>query len=225
MEGKSFERTLPRGYRLATVMDASKGRFAVVFTLISTVFLLVAIAALALPFILVPKPTDDFLHGYISYMIGILASFVYIVLHELVHGVAYKRLTGEKLTYGFTFTCAYCGVPKIFTYRKTALISVLAPFVLFTALLIPALAIAYNISTGLYIVLAIVFAMHFQGCSGDLYVTYLLLFKYRDKGTLMNDTGPRMALFVPDESLGDTEDEKTAEFIAKMQAEQSEKEK
>ena len=221
MEGKSFERELPRGYRLATVMDASKGKFAVVFTLISLVFLVVAIVALALPFVINSKPTDDFLYGSVYYMAGILASFLYIVLHELVHGAAYKKLTGEKLTYGFTFTCAYCGVPRIFTYRKTALIAVLAPFVIFTALFIPALVIAYNVSIGLYIVLAVVFAMHFQGCSGDLYVACLLLFKYRDEETLMNDTGPRLAIFVPDETLGDAEDEKTAEFIEKMQAEQS----
>ncbi len=221
MEGKSFERELPQGYRLASVMDAAKGKFAVIFTLISLVFLIVAVGALTLPFILDPKPIDDFLYGYGYFMIGLLSSFVYIVLHELVHGAAYKKLTGEKLTYGFTFTCAYCGVPRIFTYRKTALIAVLAPFVLFTVLLIPALAVAYNVSVGLYIVLAVVFAMHFQGCSGDLYVTCLLLFKYRDGRTLMNDTGPRMALFVPDETLLGKEDEKTAGFIADMKAEQA----
>ena len=106
MEGRTFERELPSGYRLATVMDASKGSFAVVFTLISLLLFVVAIAALALPFVFKPADIDDpmFLSGAI--LIGMIGSLVYIVLHELVHGAAYKKLTKEKLTYGFTLTCA-----------------------------------------------------------------------------------------------------------------------
>jgi len=42
-----------------------------------------------------------------------------------------------------------------------------------------------------------IFALHLGGCSGDIYITYLLLKKYRDPRTLMNDTGPKMTLYVP----------------------------
>ncbi|MCQ2122483.1 MAG: DUF3267 domain-containing protein, partial [Fibrobacter sp.] len=56
---------------------------------------------------------------------------VYIVLHELVHGAVYKLLTGQKLTFGFKASVAYCGVPDIYVYRRTALAALLAPFVVF----------------------------------------------------------------------------------------------
>ena len=216
MEGKTFERELPSGYRIATVMDASKGSFAVVFTLISFLFLIIGIAAVALPFAFAPTDTDVTLILPGAILMGMIVFFVYIVLHELVHGAAYKRLTREKLTYGFTLTCAYCGVPKIFTYRRTALIAVLAPFVLFTLILIPALIFAYHVSFALYMVLGFVFAMHFSGCSGDVYVAALLLFKYRDSRVLMNDTGPRMALFVPCESPTEDDIAKVERFISEM---------
>lgn len=218
MEGKTFERELPKGYRLATVMDASKGRFAVVFTLISLLFLIFAIAALSLPFIFEPADVDDLPYMSGALLLGMIASFAYIVLHELVHGVAYKRLTKEKLTYGFTLTCAYCGVPRIFTYRRTALIAVLAPFVLFTLILIPALVFAYYVSFGLYVVLGVVFAMHFSGCSGDVYVAALLLFKYRDGRVLMNDTGPRMALLVPCESPSDEDTARIEKLVSEIKS-------
>ena len=216
MEGRTFERELPSGYRLATVMNASKGSFAVVFTLISLLLFVVAVAALALPFVFKPADIDDpiLLSGAI--LIGMIGSLVYIVLHELVHGAAYKKLTKEKLTYGFTLTCAYCGVPKIFTYRRTALIAVLAPFVVFTLLLIPMLIFAYYVSLGLYVALGVIFAMHFSGCSGDIYVAALLLLKYKDSRVLMNDTGPRMALFVPCESPTEDEIAKVESFISEM---------
>ena len=218
MEGKTFERELPKGYKIATVMDASKGRFAVVFTLISLLFLIVAVAAMALPFVFEPEDIDDLPYLSVSFLLGMVASFVYIVLHELVHGAAYKRLTGEKLTYGFTFTCAYCGVPKIFTYRRTALIAVLAPFVLFSLILIPALVVAYYVSFGLYLALGVLFAMHFSGCSGDVYVAALLLFKYKDARVLMNDTGPKMALLVPCESPSNEDTARIEKLVSEIKS-------
>ena len=218
MEGKTFERELPKGYKIATVMDASKGRFAVVFTLISFLFLIIAVAAMALPFVFEPEDIDDLPYLSVSFLLGMVASFVYIVLHELVHGAAYKRLTGEKLTYGFTFTCAYCGVPKIFTYRRTALIAVLAPFVLFSLILIPALVVAYYVSFGLYLALGVLFAMHFSGCSGDVYVAALLLFKYKDTRVLMNDTGPKMALLVPCESPSDEDTARIEKLVSEIKS-------
>lgn len=218
MEGKTFERELPKGYKIATVMDASKGRFAVVLTLISLLFLIVAVAAMALPFVFEPEDIDDLPYLSVSFLLGMVASFVYIVLHELVHGAAYKRLTGEKLTYGFTFTCAYCGVPKIFTYRRTALIAVLAPFVLFSLILIPALVVAYYVSFGLYLALGVLFAMHFSGCSGDVYVAALLLFKYKDARVLMNDTGPKMALLVPCESPSNEDTARIEKLVSEIKS-------
>lgn len=222
MKEKNFERDLPQGYKVGDVIDASQGKFAVILTVLSVIPLFIAIGLLYLPFILDPNSVrldlqvgEDRLPYY---AIALALTVAYVILHELVHGAVYKRHTGEKLTYGFALTCAYCGVPKIFTYRKTAIAAVLAPFILFTLILVPALIACYFFHAGLYLALGIVFAMHLSGCSGDLYVAFLFATKYKDDRTLMNDTGPKMAFFVPTDA--EEFDEATASFLKQKRIEE-----
>ena len=226
MEKKTFERELPKGYKVCDVIDAAHGKYAVILTLLSIVPLVFAIGLLILPFLLDPSRRIDLEYlisdeARICFAIGFVLIIVYTILHELVHGAVYKKHTGEKLTYGFALTCAYCGVPKIFTYRKTALAAVLAPFIFFNVLLLPTLVVCYFYSIELYIIFGAVFAMHLSGCAGDLYVTYLFLTKYKDDRTLMNDTGPRMAFFVPADA--EEFDGATVSFLEQKKAEEAKK--
>ena len=225
MEGKTFERELPKGYKVGDVIDASKGKFAVILTVLSIVPLFVAVGLLYLPFVLDPTAVAlDVRIGDgkpVYYAIALALTAAYVLLHELVHGAVYKKHTGEKLTYGLALTCAYCGVPKIFTYRKTAIAAVLAPFVLFTLILVPVLAVCYFYNAGLYLALGIVFAMHLSGCSGDLYVAYLFATRYKDNRTLMNDTGPRMAFFIPTDTNEFNDD--TVKFLEQKEADEAKK--
>ena len=222
MKEKNFERDLPQGYKVGDVIDASKGKFAVILTVLSVIPLFIAVGLLYLPFILDPNSVRlDIRLGENRlpyYAIALALTVAYVILHELVHGAVYKMHTGEKLTYGFALTCAYCGVPKIFTYRKTAIAAVLAPFALFSLILVPALVVCYFFNAGLYLALGIVFAMHLSGCSGDLYVAFLFATKYKDNRTLMNDTGPKMAFFVPTDA--EEFDEATASFLKQKKIEE-----
>lgn len=119
----------------------------------------------------------------------LLALIAYLVLHELAHGAAYRTLTHQKLRFGISPSAAFCGVPDIYVYRRTALISLLTPFVLFIPVfLIPAFLLP-NAWDKIYVLF--LFAMHIGGCSGDLYDTALYLFKFKDPATLMQDTGPK----------------------------------
>ncbi len=219
MKEKTFEKELPKGYRLEKSIDATNALFGLILTLISFVILALALAVCALPVMLRKNDFLGALEGnkFITIFLFFFTGYiVYIILHELTHGFAYKKLTGEKLTFGLSWSCAFCGVPHIFTYRKTALVSVTAPLILFTVLFIPALIITFLINPALYIILSLIFSCHISGCSGDIYVTLLFLFKYKDKNTLMNDTGPRMAIFTYGEEWIDTEDVATAQFIQKL---------
>ncbi len=214
MENKNFERVLPEGYRLEVVMDATRGKFMVIMLLLSVLIMILCAVPMILPFLGgMPAGEINFVHLWIAF----IAIIAYIILHELTHGAVYKKMTGEPLTYGFSLTCAYCGVPKIYSYRRCALYAVLAPFVIFSIIFIPLMIIAWHVSLATYFIVALVALQHFSGCSGDLYVAAMLLFRYRDERTLMNDTGPRMTLFVYE---GDTyvRDEKTAEIAAQIAA-------
>ena len=200
MEKKRFERELPSGYTLARHINCKKTKFAILMN----VFCIVIMAAitLAMYFAAVEKFTGESLGLFIGVgcVLALIPIFIYTALHELVHGWAYKRMTGEKLTFGLTWSCAFCGVPHIFTYRKTALIAICAPFAVFTLLFLPLTALMYFVNPLFYLMAAALLGLHIGGCAGDLYLLALLLFKYRDSRLLMKDTGPEMTLFVPKNS-------------------------
>ena len=202
---QNFERELPSGYRQAKYINAKNAKFGIIFNLIALlVFAVVMVVAVLL---LLGKEDFSFVEDVFMNDYYFLALFVfsfvmlggYIVLHELVHGIAYKALTGEKLTFGISWSCAFCGVPHIYTYRRTAIISVVAPFAVFTLLLLSLLILFYFISPMCFIFCAAIFGLHVGGCSGDLYVLGLFLFRFRDKRALMRDTGPEQYFYVPQE--------------------------
>ncbi|MBQ9780382.1 MAG: DUF3267 domain-containing protein [Clostridia bacterium] len=201
---QNFERELPTGYKQALYINAKDAKFGIIFNLIALAVLAVVMILAVLLLRLGDKLSLDILDMeyvqlLVAYAVFFGAMIGYVVLHELVHGIAYKTLTGEKLTFGLSWSCAFCGVPHIYTYRRTALISVIAPFTVFTLLMLPLLVILYFVSPLYYLIVAFLFGLHVGGCSGDLYVLYLLSVKFKDKKVLMRDTGPEQFFYVPDE--------------------------
>lgn len=200
-KNKNFEKELPTGYRQALYINAKNTKFGIIFNLIALAVLIVVIALAIISLHIADRQIPSFLEmGPLQllsiYVVFIAITSAYVVLHELVHGIAYKVQTGEKLIFGMSWSCAFCGVPHIYTYRKTALIAVVAPFAVFTLLFIPILILLYFVSPLYYMIMAVVFGLHLGGCSGDLYVLYLLTKKFKDKNTLMRDTGPEQFFYV-----------------------------
>ena len=200
---KHFEEKLPENYRLVKTVDATKAPFAVVFNLLSLVMMVGAFAVLYFAFgtdvslikgqvLTLPDFTKS-----LALLWLVVGFIVYIGLHELVHGVVYKAFTKRKLTFGVTMTCAYCGVPDVFVYRTASLCALLAPFVIFSIAFIVPMFFLQN--TVWFLLLAALFAMHFGGCVGDLYITVLYVFKFRDGKTLMRDTRPVQTFYLPHE--------------------------
>lgn len=200
---KHFEEKLPENYRLVKTVDATKAPFAVVFNLLSLVMMVGAFAVLYFAFGTdVSLIKEQFLTlpdftKILALLLLVVGFIVYIVLHELVHGVVYKAFTKRKLTFGVTMICAYCGVPDVFVYRTASLCALLAPFVIFSIAFIVPMFFLQN--TVWFLLLAALFAMHFGGCVGDLYITVLYVFKFRDGKTLMRDTGPVQTFYLPHE--------------------------
>ena len=192
-----FYRELPEGYALVREVDAIQNKKIAIGMNIAALVLM--LAALAAGFWLRFGVMDGTIEGTLDlphtwpFLLGYLGSMLlYMVLHELLHGVVYKALTGEKLTFGLSWSCAYCGVPHIYVTRRTALLALLAPFTVFTVLLLP-LIFVWNGAPAILSLL--LFATHFGGCAGDLYVTYLLLFRLKGD-LLMQDTGPKQSFYL-----------------------------
>ncbi len=199
MKADNFFEELPQGYREAYHINAKSAKWGVIFTLGSLLMALAVILPCLLAVDIVGAASSDSLATLIALIVLCVCMIAYIVLHELVHGAAYKALTGAKLTFGITLTVAFCGVPDIYVTRKTALIALLAPFTLFS-IIFGALAVwLYFVNAVYYAVVIVLIGLHFGGCIGDLFTAILLFAKYRDKRLLMRDTGPEQFFYLPGE--------------------------
>ena len=189
--GRNFERELPAGYGEIYTIDAKSKKTGLLLNGLA----LALLALTLLPLLALILPAQGGLALTLnpgSLLLLCLFMLLYIVLHELTHGAAYYLLTKEKLTFGLSFTVAYCGVPGIYVYKKTALLSLLAPFTLFSVLFILGIVLSQDLFWKLGF--ALLFAVHFSGCAGDLYDTALLLLKLKDN-ILMKDTGPKQTFY------------------------------
>lgn len=203
MKNKNYETDLPRGYKEVLHIDAKNTKTGIVMNLVALLVLVVVIAVAYVPLSL--NGTDlsfgefyavDSIDRLIVMFVFCAVMFGYIVLHEHVHGIAYKILTGEKLTFGISWSCAFCGVPNIYTYRKTAIISSAAPLVVFSVIFGLVTLALYFVSPVYYVLSAVVFGLHLGGCSGDMYIIFMLL-KHKNSKALMRDTGPEQFLYLP----------------------------
>lgn len=194
MKSDNFAVELPTEYEQVYYLNAKNTKTGIIFSVASFVIavaIIVPAVVFGIDFGISPPETE------VLIALGVmLVSFIaYMVLHELTHGAAYKLLTGRKLTFGLSWSCAYCGVPDIYVNRKTALIALLSPFVLFSAIFTALTVWTFFVSKVWYFVCVCLLGVHVGGCCGDLYVTFLLLFKLRSKSLLMRDTGPEQYFY------------------------------
>lgn len=189
-----FFKTLPENYTAIYRINAKDSRTGLILNFFA---LLLSVAVFVpLTFIVNLSPLlKDLSKLSATLFVGLAGVLLYMVLHELLHGLAYKLTTKQKLTFGISWSCAFCGVPDIYVTRKTALIALMTPFVVFTIVFIIALILSIS-NPFVFAVIGFVFAMHVGGCAGDLYVFFLLTFKYKNKLLLMQDTGPEQTFYL-----------------------------
>lgn len=192
---KNFEHELPSGYQQVYEIDATNLKTAVVLNVVGLAMTALAVA-LSVAAILSTSPFNFYSADFSAIMGALIFAavglWVYLVLHELTHGIVYYAMTRQKLTFGLTLPVAFCGVSNIYVYRRTALLAVLAPFVVFNLVFLAGIVILPE--TCMKLAAAVLFGFHFGGCVGDLYVTYLILSKIKGN-FLMKDTGPKQTFY------------------------------
>lgn len=184
---------LPDGFKQKKIIDAKDKKTAVIFTVLSF-----ALAIGAIIILLLIKKFDFHLmlenrhKMLIADLVFVVSMVIYLVLHELTHGVGFLIFTREKLKFGMTLTVAFCGVPNAYVKKWPAVITTLLPFVVYSTVF---LLITFS-TTNIYIemISILLFGVHFGGCVGDLYVASYLLFK-ADKTTVMNDDGAKQVFY------------------------------
>lgn len=129
---------------------------------------------------------------YIVRLVAMLAGIVvYMVLHELVHGIFMKQFSGVRPCYGFTGLYAYAGSTAYFGKRQYFVIA-LAPVVLLGIVLAVAVTL---VPQAWFWPLYLIQVTNLSGAAGDLYVT-CKLWKLPPQ-LLVQDAGVAMTLYVP----------------------------
>ncbi|MEE1198164.1 MAG: DUF3267 domain-containing protein [Acutalibacteraceae bacterium] len=188
---KSVE-CLPEGYKEIYAIDLQKDK---------KIALLVNLLALAIA-VLLAVPMHFFVpifsmfsmeNGLQNYMIRfvvlLVLSFLYIILHELVHGIAMKICGTKKVKYGFTGLYAFAG-SKDFYDKKSYIFIALAPVVFWGVILA---AINMFVCVEWFWVIYLIQIFNLSGAAGDLFVTVKFLRLPSD--ILIQDQGVGMKVY------------------------------
>lgn len=181
--------SLPNGYREVRRVDLMRNRKEAL--LINLLALLITAIVTALGFALCPPFVEIELgiHTVVS-MIAIFAGVVlYMILHELIHGMFMKAYSGLKPRYGFTGLYAYAGCDAFFNRRQYLLIA-FAPVVILGLLLAVLTAAFYETA---FWDIYIIQILNLSGAAGDFYVGFLIARYHND--VLVRDTGTDMAFY------------------------------
>ena len=175
---------LPAGYGEILSIDIQKDKKLAL--LVNGFGLVILIVLVAIGNLLVPITTIFLGMNLLLMSVG---TVVYIVLHELVHGMCMKYFGSRTVKYGFTGLYAYAGSQDYFE-KRAYLIIALAPVVVLGAVLL-----VLNSVVGIQHFWGIYFIQiaNLSGAAGDLYVTYL--FSRLPKDILIQDSGVSMVVY------------------------------
>ena len=185
-------KALPEAYQEIYSVDLQKERKTALFV---TLIALLISAQLIIPMLfLVPVSTlFDMSRGLGRYAIRFAALLVlliaYMVLHELVHGIAMKICGTEKVKYGFTGLYAFAGSDDYYS-KKAYIFIALAPVVLWGVVLA---IICPLVPDDWFWVVYFIQITNLSGAAGDLYVT--VRFSRFPKDILVRDYGVGMTVY------------------------------
>lgn len=183
---------LPEGYGESFRVDLQKNKKLAL--LVNGGALLIA-AAMAVPALrLVPisslfSMTQGFGMYVLRFVSLILGSILYIILHELTHGIFMKGFSRKKPSYGFTGLYAYAGSDVYFS-KTPYIIIALAPVVILGVVL---LILNVLLPVEWFYVIYFIQMTNLSGAAGDIYVT--VRFSRLPADILIQDTGVSMTVF------------------------------
>ena len=180
---------LPEGYKELYSVDLQKNKKT---ALIVNLLAVVIGAAMAFPMHLV-VPITTFFEGEEDLIIRMLVLFasiiLYMILHELVHGISMKLCGTRKVKYGFTGAYAFAGSEDYYPKKEYIFIA-LAPVVLWGVVLA---ALNFVVPEEWFWIIYIVQIMNISGAAGDFFVTLKFL-RFPDD-ILVKDYGVSMVVY------------------------------
>ena len=183
---------LPEGYKEIYAIDLQKDKkMSLVVSLIALVISVVLIVPMHF---VVPIYTmfsmEQGLQSYTIRFVTLLVLLVaYMILHELVHGVAMKKCGTKKVKYGFTGMYAFAGSTDYYDKRSYIIIA-LAPVVLWGVVLAIANLV---VPVEWFWIIYMIQVGNLSGAAGDLFVT--VKFSRMPEDILVQDYGMGMKVY------------------------------
>ena len=182
--------TLPENYRELCTIDLEKNKKQ--YAIVNSLSMVVAAVALLVIWLLAPEGARPF-QGVPGLLVLLAGMFVYILLHEAVHGVCFWYFSRQKPHFGWKSAFAYAASDCY--YRKGPyLVIALAPVVLWGVVLA---VLAALLPAECYWTVQLIQLINLSGAAGDLYVTWLFLRMPEDIWVI--DAGVNMRVSVPAE--------------------------
>ena len=184
--------TLPEGYEKIYSVDLQKNK-KMLFGINGLALLIMAIMIVPVCFYIPMITLFDMEKGILLYILRfavlLLGGVVYIILHELVHGIAMKLCGTKKIKYGFTGMYAFAGSDDYYS-KKPYIFIALAPVVLWGVVL---LAINLLVPTEWFWVVYFIQIGNISGAAGDFFVTFK--FSRMPSDILVKDYGVGMEVY------------------------------
>ncbi len=183
---------LPEGYKEVLSINLQKDKkLALIVNLIGLVVML----AMGVPmhFYIPISTLFDFSQGFGAYcarfVVMIISLVLYLVLHELVHGITMKMCGTKKVKYGFTGMYAFAGSDDYYD-KKSYIIIALAPVVVWGIVLA---IINCLVPENWFWVVYFIQISNISGAAGDIYVT--AKFSKLPNDILVQDSGVGMTVY------------------------------
>ena len=177
---------LPQGYRQILHIDLQNDKKLLWIVNGAALVIMVLMIVIAAFFV----PVTEYLSFDLLQLMVLCGGYVlYMVLHELVHGIFMKRYSSAKVKYGFTGMYAYAGSDAYYC-RKHYVTIALAPIVVW-GIVLGILNIFVPMSW--FYVVYLIQMGNISGAAGDLYVTWR--FSKLPADILIRDTGVAMTVF------------------------------
>lgn len=183
---------LPEGYATLLEVDLQKNRRLMLLVNGLSLFIAAVLVAAVCPFVPIAS-LFDLSAGLGPYALrfGVLLAtmIAYLFLHELIHGLFMRRLSGVRPRYGFTGLYAYASSSAYFN-KKSYIVIALAPVVLLGVVLA---ATCLLVPPAWFWVVYAVQIINLSGAAGDYYVVWRFCRLPAD--ILVQDAGVSMTVY------------------------------
>ena len=183
---------LPEDYGEIYSLNLQKDkRAAIIVNLLALA--IAAVMAISMNFFVPVTSFFDMSGGIVRYFLRLAALIVlmvlYMVLHELVHGIAMKLCGTKRVKYGFTGLYAFAGSEDYYD-KKSYIFIALAPIVLWGTVLA---AVNFFVPTEWFWIVYMIQLINISGAAGDLFAA--VKFSRMPKNILIQDSGVSMRVF------------------------------